>query len=131
MMGRNLLMLSNYFDHPDWNEKAMTMITKLSHLILQEPAYMANWGIAYLEAAHHFDEIAISGKECKSFRKSFAENFIPFALYAGSDSPSELPVLRGREPKNEETLIYVCRNKTCRLPMREVNDALKELESLQ
>jgi hypothetical protein len=130
VMARNLLILSNYFDNVEWHEKAVNMINKLSGLILQEPAYLANWGMAYLEASRGFDEIAISGENYVSFRKTFAKNFLPFALFAGSRSSSELSILKGREPKNEKTLIYVCRNKTCRLPVSNVDDAIKELEIL-
>jgi uncharacterized protein YyaL (SSP411 family) len=131
VMARNLLMLSNYFDNADWNEMAIKMITKLSNLILQEPAHMANWGIAFLEATYSFDEIAISGPQYKVIRRSFANTFIPFSLFAGTDSQSELSILKGREPKQNETLIYVCRNKSCRLPVTKVADAIAELQNLQ
>ena len=129
MMARNLLALANYFDKNDWHETAVAMISKLSDLTIKEPAYMANWGMAYLEASKGFDEIAISGDDCFHFRKSFANTFLPFALYAGSNSPSVLSVLQGREPKPGETLIYVCRDKTCKLPVKNVKEALLQIGS--
>ena len=130
VMARNLLLLSAYFEGNQWNAIATNMIAKLSSLISSEPSYMANWGMALLEATHGFEEIVISGKACINIRKEFGKHFLPFAAFAGSDIKSELPLLQGREPKEEATLIYVCKNKTCRLPVKEVSEAMDEINRL-
>jgi len=45
----------------------------------------------------------------------------------GSESVSQLPLLKDRNPKENETLIYVCYNKTCKLPVKTVAEALDQL----
>jgi uncharacterized protein YyaL (SSP411 family) len=131
VMARNLLLLSAYFEIREWQEMAMNMITKLSSLITTETAYMANWGMAHLEAVYGFEEIAISGQNYLTVRKKFGKAFLPFAAFAGSDKKSLISLLENREPEDESTMIYVCRNKTCRLPVRAVSDALNEIRSLR
>ena len=127
VMARNLIWLADYFDKPDWHEIATKMITPLSALISGEPAYTSNWGMALLELVHGLDEIAISGVQFKNYRKEFGEHYLPFAAFAGADTKSVLPLLEGREPKGDETLIYVCKNKACQLPKKRVFEALEDI----
>jgi uncharacterized protein len=129
MMARNLLLLSDYFDETKWGDIALTMISKLGVLTSSETSYMANWGMAVLEATYGFEEVAISGKDCLKIRKEFGETFSPFAVFAGSDKKSSMPLLVEREPNTDDTLIYVCRNKTCRLPVRSVGEAIEEMKT--
>jgi len=131
VMARNLLLLSAYYEITKWNEIALSMITKLSNIISTEPAYMANWGTAFLEAAHGFEEIAISGKNCQSIRNQFGKKYLPLAAFAGSNMKSSLPLLEGREQGDDNTLIYVCKNKTCQLPVREVAEAINQIKILK
>jgi uncharacterized protein len=130
MMARNLLSLSNYYEENAWREIAMAMITKLSNLVSSETSYMSNWAMAFLEAMYGFEEIAISGNNAATIRKEFGKHYLPFAAFAGSNKQSSLPLLQGREPKANSTMIYVCKNKTCRLPVGDVAEALKELYGL-
>ena len=126
-MARNLLLLSSFFEKPEWSEIAINMITKLSSITSTNTSYMSNWAMAYLEAAKGFDEVVISGKDCLSFRKDSGKYFLPFSAFAGSDAKSSLPLLIEREPKGDETLIYVCRNKTCSLPLRDLTLAIQQI----
>ena len=126
IMARNLLALSDYFDEPKWNDIANKMISSLSNLISNEPTYTSNWGIALLEAVNGFDEIVISGQNHVPFRKELGQSFLPMSILAGDDKPSSMPLLQSREPQ-AETLIYVCRNKTCKLPVKTVGEALKQI----
>jgi uncharacterized protein YyaL (SSP411 family) len=130
VMARNLIWLADYFDKPEWQTLATKMITPLSALITGEPAYTSSWGMAMLELLHGLDEIAIAGKEFKNHRNEFGEHFFPFAAFAGSDKKSALPLLENREPKGAETLIYVCKNRACRLPVNNVSAALEEIRPL-
>jgi uncharacterized protein len=131
VMARNLLLLSTYFEINEWCVIAEKMITKLSALISSEPSYMANWGMSFLETVYGYEEIAISGRDHRSRRNEFGKKFLPFAVFTGSDTNSKLPLLEGREPKSDSTLIYVCQNKTCRLPVQQVDEALMEMERLR
>jgi uncharacterized protein len=130
VMARNLIWLADYLNKPDWHEMALKMVSPLAALISSETAYTSHWGIALLEAVQGLEEIAISGKDCIKIRKEFGAHHLPLAAFAGSISNSELPLLKGREPI-DQTLIYVCRNRACRLPVNTVERALEELRLKQ
>jgi uncharacterized protein len=127
VMARNLLVLSDLLDKPDWHAIAITMITPLGGLMAKEPAYTSNWGMAMLESVQGFTEVAISGSECHALRQAFGATHLPFTLFAGSTEPSTLPLLIDRAPK-ADTLIYACRNRTCSLPVSTITEALVEIK---
>jgi uncharacterized protein YyaL (SSP411 family) len=129
VMARNLLLLADYFEKSELQAVATNMITSLAALISNEPAYTSSWGMALLESVHGFEEIALTGKDCLPLRQSFGDHYIPFAAFAGSATPSNLLLLENRMPSGTDTLIYVCRNKTCSLPVKTVASALQKIEA--
>jgi uncharacterized protein YyaL (SSP411 family) len=46
----------------------------------------------------------------------------------GTREKSELSLLAGRDAQPAQTLIYVCQNKTCQLPVNNPTDALTQLQ---
>ena len=55
-------------------------------------------------------------------------SYLPNALVAGSSKESTKPLLKYRYI-DDETLIYVCVNNSCKLPVSEVSEALKLLNN--
>lgn len=127
LMARNLFTLGTILDRKDWKEQSVAMVSKLKSLIESEPGYMCHWAVLLAEIIHSPAEIVISGKDALAVRQELHRSYFPFAVTVGSDSKSELPLLQGREPKSE-TLIYVCKNKTCQLPVTDVADAIRQIE---
>jgi uncharacterized protein YyaL (SSP411 family) len=127
VMARNLFALGTLLDKQEWINTANTMLTKISAIVITEPAYMSNWGILLTETIKGFNEVVIMGKGARTIRKELHGHYQPFSLLMGSDKSSDLPLLRDRSPKKDETLIYVCHHKTCQLPVTSVNDALAQL----
>ena len=127
VMVRNLFHLGTILDREDWKALAIKMVSKISNLIISEPAYMSNWGIALTEMTKGVAEVVVMGKDAETLRIDFHQSYQPFALIMGSESESQLPLLKDRTPKGNETLIYVCYNKTCKLPVKTVAEALDQL----
>jgi uncharacterized protein YyaL (SSP411 family) len=127
VMARNLFQLGVILDREDWKSLSIRMVSKLSKLIISEPAYMSNWGIALAEIVKGLAEVVIIGENMESLRDEFHQSYQPFALTMGSNQESNLPLLKDRTPKGNETLIYICFNKTCKLPVRTVTEALTQL----
>ena len=126
MMARNLYHLGILLDNEDWKTKAMDMASRLATMIESEPGYTSNWGILFSEITHGVAEVVIVGKEAKKLMKEFHQHHQPFALTLGTTTKSELPLLQGRDQKEGDTMIYVCINKTCKLPVRSVAEALNQ-----
>ncbi|MBX2917120.1 MAG: thioredoxin domain-containing protein [Cyclobacteriaceae bacterium] len=130
VMARNLFQLGVLLDLEDWKEQARTMTSKLLHLITSEPVYTCHWAVLLSELIHEPAEIVIAGSEALTFRTELHQHYLPFTLTAGSTSESSLPLLENRLPKSG-TLIYVCRSKTCQLPVNEIVSALNQIKNFK
>ena len=127
IMVQNLFHLGIILDREEWKELAQSMATELSHLIYGEPNYMSNWGIILTEMKHGLAEIAFTGKDFLSLKNEFKKNYQPFALFMGTKATSTLPLLADKMTRNDTSMIYVCYDKMCKLPVTAVNEALKQL----
>lgn len=127
VMAQNLFHLGTLLDKEEWKKMAVDMVMPLSQIIANEPVYMSNWGILMSEMINGLNEVVIFGKKVHEKRKELSKNYIPFALLLGTENKSRLSLLEGREAKDGKTLIYVCKNKTCQLPVEKIEDALNQL----
>ncbi|MBK5278435.1 MAG: thioredoxin domain-containing protein [Bacteroidia bacterium] len=127
VMARNLFHLGILLDNDKWKEIATNMSAQLASLTASEPGNMSNWGVLFSEITHGLAEVAIVGNDAEHIRKKLHRHPLPFALLVGTKTKSDLSVLQGRDSKNGKTLIYVCFNKTCKLPVATVEAALEQL----
>ena len=126
VMAMNLLKLSIILDKIDFFDIASSMVRKVSGFIQSDLEYMSNWGRVYLMLSNPPAEIVISGPKALAFRDHLATRYIPNKIFIGTENNSELPILQGRTAL-EKTRIFICRNKTCHLPVESVNEAMKQL----
>lgn len=126
VMVQNLYHLGIILDREDWKIRAQEMTENLSHLITQEPTYMSNWGMVLAEMKAGMAEVVFTGKSYLHLKKEFKRSYQPFTLLMGSAIPSQLPLLQGKA-EVDKNLIYVCYDKTCKLPVQTVAEALKQL----
>jgi uncharacterized protein len=125
VMTRNLYHLGIILDRQEWKDMAADMVKRLSSLIESEPAYMCHWAVLATEMAKGMAEIVMVGKNIEPLRKELAQHYLPFSLTTGTSSTSNLPLIAGRETDKET--IFVCFQKSCKLPVHNVQDALTEL----
>ena len=131
MMARNLFQLGHVLDREDWRQLATSMVSKISSVILAEPSYASHWGIALAEQMRGLAEVVIVGPLALEKRTALAKHYFPFLLVMGTTTRSNLPLFEGREQSGSETSIYVCFNKTCKLPVESVELAIEQLKTLQ
>jgi uncharacterized protein len=127
VMVQNLFHLGCIVDNSHWKQLAEAIITPMAHLIVSEPNYMSNWGIAYAEIKKGLAEVVFAGDEEKILYKKVMASFLPFALTLGPDEEDYVPLARGKVPVDGKPAIYVCFNKTCQRP---VNDPLEAIEQI-
>jgi hypothetical protein len=128
VMVQNLFHLGILLDRNDWKEKASQMATDLGHLIVSEPSYMSNWGIVLTEIKNVLAEVAFTGAKYLSLKNDFKKEFHPFALVMGTGEVSSLPLLSDKLTQADKSMIYVCYDKTCKLPVTQVADAISQLK---
>jgi len=127
VMAHNLLHLGSVLDRDDWKQMAVHMTDQFSHLIKTEPGFMSYWGIVYMELKKGLAEIVLRGNNISLLRKELEEHYLPFSIIQGSENGSDLPLLRDKGVGEKDT-IYVCYNKTCKLPVHSVAEALAQIQ---
>jgi uncharacterized protein YyaL (SSP411 family) len=126
VMAENLYLMGITFDETKYTEIARGMVNRMARLIESEPEYASNWAGVYLMMTHPMAEIAIIGKDASGIRDQIGNRFYPNKMCFGTGSSSELPLLKDRKNLKDNT-IYVCFDRTCKLPVHSVKEALKLL----
>lgn len=127
IMAKNLFKLSHYFDNEYFSNTAITMLNNVKPEMQEYPSGYSNWFDLMLNYSNAYYEVAIVGKEAKQKIKELNKTYLPNKLIAGSTSENNMPLLESRYNPNS-TLIYVCVNKACKLPVSEVEQAVKFLK---
>ncbi len=128
-MAKNLFILGHYFYNDDYVEMAKKMLNNVHQDVLTGGVYYANWDILLAWFAVPPAEVAIVGNEYEKIQKEFNMNYLPNVFFSGGKNEGTLPLLADKLIAGQTT-IYVCRNKTCRLPVTEVKAALQEINAL-
>jgi len=127
MMAKNLFKLSHYFDNDHYRNTAITMLNNVKPEMQEYASGYSNWLDLMMNYTNPFYEVAIVGTDVKQKITELNKTYIPNKLIAGSTSENNLPLLENRyNPGN--TLIYVCVNRACKLPVSEVSQAIKFLK---
>jgi len=130
VMATNLFHLGIIMDSEALRKQSTEMISKVSHLIEGEPSYMSNWAILYSEMVSAMAEVVVVGKAPVSVAMQMQQAYIPFGLFMGTSTTSELPLLSEKtNPPGHDFTIYVCYNKTCKLPVHSTGEALQQIKS--
>jgi uncharacterized protein len=128
LMAQNLGHLGVLLDRDDWKEKARALVSGFSRLIANEPNYMAYWATVYLEMEKGMAEVVLLGADLQDVRTELQREYLPFAVFTGATSGSDLPLLADKGLTDGKTTVYVCYNKSCRLPVYTASDALQQLK---
>lgn len=125
-LAKSFFLLSKLTDNITYEEKALNMLysvyAQIPHYL---PAY-TNWAELLLWNTEKFYELAICGKEAYNYAAKVRAEYIPNFVMAACLSESKLPLLNNRLINNQ-TLLYICQNKTCYLPIRSLDEALQQL----
>jgi len=124
IMAQNLFKLSHYFDNSNYSNTATRMLNNVKPEMSTYGSSFSNWLDLMLNYSNPFFEVAIVGSEAMQITKELNEHYIPNILVANSSISGELPLIKDRFIEGN-TLIYVCVNNSCKLPVRTVDEALK------
>ncbi len=123
-LAMGLYLLGIYFENKEFKAIAKQMLNNIKKNMNGYPGGYSNWAILMTYMIEPFYEVVITGKDTHAIRQKLNNYYIPNKIIAGSIIDSSMPLLKGRF--NEvETLIYVCVNNTCKLPVKTVAEALR------
>lgn len=127
VMATNLYILGHFLDKKEWSGRAEQMLNNVSDEIVKGGPYYAKWASLYAMLAYNHYEIAIVGEDAVKKRASLEKEYFPNVFYIGDTDESELPLLQQKFIEGS-TIIYVCQNKVCQMPVEEPHLAAEMIE---
>jgi hypothetical protein len=132
VMATNLYFLGIILENNLYKETSKEMLGKVASLIAAEPRHVSNWASLFTYFLTPTPEIAIVGENYKEILKEISTFYIPNKVIVAVKSEEEgqksaLPLLEMRPVMNNQTTIYVCKNRMCQLPVNSVEEALKQI----
>ena len=116
-LAKGLFYLSGYFEDKKYAAIASQMLNNVKNEMASYGSSYSNWSQLLLHYVTPFNEIVIVGKEAEKKRIELNRHFLPNKILAGSsDGKSKLSLFEQRFSEGK-TLIYVCLNHTCKLPV--------------
>ena len=126
VMANNLYKLGHFFEEQNYLDISLSMLRNVHPHIKSYGSAYSNWAILLLNNVFGLYEIAITGINSEEKRREMEKYYIPNKILLGGTSGT-LPLLKHKF--DAETKIYVCRNKTCLIPVKEAIDAFKQIDN--
>ena len=123
VMAKNLFRLSWLLDKPDYLIFAQKMTNLISGKTANYPSGFSNWLQLLLNLNENHYEVAIAGENALTLLKELQKHYLPHVIFCAGISENGLPLLKDRLMPGK-TLIYICRNQSCLLPVGTVEEAL-------
>ena len=127
VMAKNLFYLGHLTGNLAWIEFSASMLRAMKKEILGYGAGYSNWMMLQLHFVFPFRELAIVGKSVDKTKELLRKHYLPNQIFAGSLGVSDLPLLQHRYVEGL-TLIYICENQSCQMPIENVADVIKQLK---
>jgi len=123
VMAKNLFRLSYLLERPDYLKIAQEMLNLVTGNMADYPSGYSNWSQLMLNLTGDHFEVAIVGEKAISLLNELQRNYLPHVIFCAGITENNLPILRSRFVSGK-TLIYICQNNSCQLPVETVEEAL-------
>jgi uncharacterized protein YyaL (SSP411 family) len=125
VMGKNLFQLGIYFENSYYEKVSQRMLQNIFPTIEYPSAY-SNWMDLALNYSEENKELAICGDLALEYCNKIKSFYFPNVILAGTEKATNLPFLKNRFNENE-TLFYLCQNKTCSAPSADFQEIISKL----
>ena len=126
-MANNLYRLGTYLYREDLLQTSRNMLLNVSEEIHQNPYFYSNWAIQEVNLVHPPYEVVVLGEDFDAHRQAFSQQYLPDVILAGGPGEGNLDLHKGKYMEGE-TMIYVCRDRVCKLPVREFSEAMDQIK---
>ncbi len=120
-----LYILGEYYAQDSLIETSTSMLNHVAKEFAADLPYYANWANLLGLVTYQPYEVAVMGSQSLDKSRKMQTYYLPTTLFMGGEEEN-LPLLKNKAVA-DGTMIYVCRNKTCKLPQMEVAHAMKQL----
>ncbi|NOR88427.1 MAG: DUF255 domain-containing protein [Bacteroidales bacterium] len=127
MMAHNLMTMGVIKSEELLIDHARDMLLNIQEKLVKGQVYYANWDLLMMRFLETPKEIVVMGEHYVAFSQELQQHYLFNSLFVGSKKESYLPLMKERF-LDGKTLIYICENKTCSLPVANIEEALKLLQ---
>ncbi|WP_405203647.1 thioredoxin domain-containing protein [Dokdonia sp. LLG6352-1] len=127
IMAKNIFTLSHYYLDKEYTDTAAAMLNNMQTNFTQSPTSFSNWMDLMLNYTKPYYELVVVGPDAQNILAELEQEYLPNKLIAATTTASKQEIFEGRYLEGE-TLIYVCVNNACKLPVKTVKEALKLIE---
>ncbi|WP_375252896.1 thioredoxin domain-containing protein [Dokdonia donghaensis] len=127
IMAKNIFTLSHYYLDKEYTDTAAAMLNNMQPNFTQSPTSFSNWMDLMLNYTKPYYELVVVGPDAQNILAELEQEYLPNKLIAATTTASNQEIFEGRYLEGE-TLIYVCVNNACKLPVKTVKEALKLIE---
>jgi uncharacterized protein len=125
-IAKSLFLLGHLLEEEKYIRMSQGMLNNILQEIESYGAGYSNWAMLLLYFTKPFYEIAIVGKAVDEIYKTFQNHYLPNVIFAASAVQSSMPLIKDRFI-SDQTMIYVCSDKTCQKPVKTVKEALTQI----
>ena len=128
VMAKNLFLLGQILTNNDY----LAIVRKLSDQVMtqastsNDPGFYSNWLSLFLMQIEGVHQVVITGPQAFQYRDRLLGYYLPNSIILASESESPLELFSNRFVEGK-TLIWICRDNVCKLPVEHVEEALKIL----
>jgi uncharacterized protein YyaL (SSP411 family) len=123
VMARNLFRLSYLLDRPEYLNLVQKMVDQISGNMMDYPSGYSNWSQLLLDLSGTRMEVVIVGEKAVELLRELQKYYFPNVIFCAGATENELPLLKNRYVPGK-TLIYICQNNSCLLPVETVEKAI-------
>ncbi len=127
ILAENLFKLGLYFDDDNLKTKSDSMLNQVSELVEQDLEFLSQWALLGTLRQEATPEIVIVGEKATELAKEFNALSLPNKVIMANSTASSLPLMEHKETVGGNTTIFVCFNKTCKLPVHSIEEALEQI----
>jgi uncharacterized protein len=126
VMANVLFELGVYFENQEFSTMSRDMLARLAGKMRSLTSYFSQWCILAGLYSYGTFEVAVMGKEALTKSHDLQRRYLPNCIFMGHTDKENLPLLENKLA-DDRTLIYVCTNRTCKLPVEEVKRAVDQV----
>jgi uncharacterized protein YyaL (SSP411 family) len=127
VMAEVLYLLGQYYSKESYLERSKTMLNHIYPELMRNGQFYGNWLSFLGRNVFSSYEVALVGDDAVMNSIQMQKHYLPQVIFLGG-SEENLPLLENKYVRGK-TVIYVCQNKTCKLPVMSVDKALAQLKA--
>ncbi|MEQ9064089.1 MAG: thioredoxin domain-containing protein [Vicingaceae bacterium] len=126
VMALNLFRIGQLRDSEEEIEMARSMLSRVRAAMPSYGSAYSNWAQLQNALTFPYHQIAVVGKDCMERNLEMQRAYFPNSMFLGGKKENDMPLLENKLVKGK-TFIYVCVNKTCQLPVEDVQKAASQI----